>query len=158
MAAQDKAATEARATTTAVAQGVETATAQAQGTGTAIAQANVRKTGTAVAQATTFAATSVAQATEAVSVDATATAVEIAFATAFAFPDETATSGVGEIIEPIRMSMDDFLALYNDPANRPLIWDVRDRDYDEGHIAGAVNIPREETESRLNEFPKDKLI
>ena len=65
----------------------------------------------------------------------------------------------GSAVEPTRMSMDDFMKLYNDPAKRPLIVDVRAKAaFGEGHIAGAVNIPDAETVSRLSEFPKDKLV
>jgi hypothetical protein len=78
-------------------------------------------------------------------------------------PPVAVSSGVPPVssntIEPTRMSMEDFLKLYNDTANRPIIVDVRAQvSYDEGHIAGAVNIPGAEAETRLNELPKDKLI
>jgi hypothetical protein len=62
-------------------------------------------------------------------------------------------------IEAIRMPIEEFIALYSDPAKRPIIVDVRTKQaYDEGHIAGAVSIPDPETEQRLAELPKDKLI
>ncbi len=62
-------------------------------------------------------------------------------------------------VEPVRMPMADFKALYDDPAKRPLIVDVRANDrYAEGHIDGAVNIPDAETEKRLAELPRDKPI
>lgn len=146
MASQEKAASEARATTTAVAQANAASTSQAQGTSTAIAR---RKTSTALA-----AVTSTAKAEAA----ATSTAVEKAFATMMAGGDAT-PSVMAAVIEPIRMPVEEFMKLYNDPANRPLIVDVRAKAaYDEGHIAGAVSIPDPETESRLSEYPKDKLV
>ena len=62
-------------------------------------------------------------------------------------------------IEAIRMPIEEFIALYSDPAKRPIIVDVRTKQaYDEGHIAGAVSIPDPETEQRLAELPKDRLI
>jgi hypothetical protein len=58
-----------------------------------------------------------------------------------------------------RMPLDEFKKLYDDPAKRPLIVDVRAADaYDQGHIAGAVNIPESDVDARIAEFPKDKLI
>lgn len=80
-------------------------------------------------------------------------------------PAPTAVSSVsvpgqtGNGVEPARMSMEDFLKAYNDTANRPVIVDVRAKAaFDEGHIAGAINIPGPEAEARLSELPKDKLI
>jgi len=62
-------------------------------------------------------------------------------------------------IEAIRMPIEEFMTLYSDPAKRPIIVDVRTKQaYDEGHIAGAVSIPDPETETRLAELPKDRLI
>jgi hypothetical protein len=146
MTAQEKAATEAQATTTAVAQAKASSTSQAQGTSTAVVR---RKTSTAVAQVT-----STAQA----EANTTATAIEVAFATMMAGGGATPTA-LQEEIEPIRMPLADFIKLYNDPVNRPIIVDVRSNAaYDEGHIAGAVNIPGFEAEMRLSELPKEKLI
>mgnify|MGYP000601391493 CR=1 FL=1 len=62
-------------------------------------------------------------------------------------------------VEPDRISMADFKALYDDPAKRPLIVDVRAKDrYDAGHIKGSVSIPLSEVGSRLAEVPKDRLV
>lgn len=62
-------------------------------------------------------------------------------------------------LEPDRMSFDEFKALYDDPAKRPLIVDVRAKDrYDEGHIRGSVSVPLSEVGTRLAEVPKDKLV
>ena len=62
-------------------------------------------------------------------------------------------------IEPTRMPIEEFMALYNDPAKRPLIVDVRAKAaYEAGHIDGAISLPDGEMESRLAELPKDKLI
>jgi hypothetical protein len=58
-----------------------------------------------------------------------------------------------------RMAMEQFKALYDDPAKRPFIVDVRPKAaYDEGHIVGAVSIPEAEVDVRIAEFPKDRLI
>jgi hypothetical protein len=58
-----------------------------------------------------------------------------------------------------RMPMEQFKALYDDPAKRPFIVDVRPKaSYDEGHIAGAASIPEAEVDARIAEFPKDRLI
>ena len=75
-------------------------------------------------------------------------------------------SGQGQLGTPApteqpapRMAMDQFKALYDDPAKRPFIVDVRPKAaYDEGHIAGAVSIPEAEVDVRIAEFPKDRLI
>jgi rhodanese-related sulfurtransferase len=57
------------------------------------------------------------------------------------------------------MEMAAFKALYDDPAKRPFIVDVRPKEaYDQGHIKGAVSIPEAEVDVRINEFPKDRLI
>jgi hypothetical protein len=61
--------------------------------------------------------------------------------------------------EPDRLSLADFKKLYDDTANRPMIVDVRGKQsFDEGHITGSVNIPLAETDVRIAEYPKDKLI
>jgi hypothetical protein len=61
--------------------------------------------------------------------------------------------------QPPRMALDEFKALYDDPAKRPLIIDVRAKDaFDAGHIAGAINFPESDVDTRVAELPKDKLI
>jgi hypothetical protein len=61
--------------------------------------------------------------------------------------------------EAPRMPLADFMALYNDPAKRPLIIDVRAKDaYDAGHISGAVSFPEADVDTRYQELPKDKLV
>ncbi|MBF6614103.1 MAG: hypothetical protein IVW55_13335 [Chloroflexi bacterium] len=61
--------------------------------------------------------------------------------------------------DPPRMSLVDFKALYDDPAKRPLIIDVRAKSaYDLGHIKGAISFPEADVDARANELPKDKLI
>jgi hypothetical protein len=58
-----------------------------------------------------------------------------------------------------RMSMEDFKRLYDNPATRPIIIDVRAKQaYDEGHIAGAISFPEADVDARVAELPKDKLI
>jgi 3-mercaptopyruvate sulfurtransferase SseA len=60
---------------------------------------------------------------------------------------------------PPRMPLDQFKALYDDPAKRPMIIDVRAlASYDEGHIAGAISFPEADVDTRINEIPKDKLV
>ncbi|HUS17504.1 MAG TPA: rhodanese-like domain-containing protein, partial [Chloroflexia bacterium] len=58
-----------------------------------------------------------------------------------------------------RMPLDEFKRLYDDPAKRPLIIDVRAKEaYDEGHILGAISFPESDVDTRANELPKDKLV
>ena len=61
--------------------------------------------------------------------------------------------------EPPRMTFDEFMALYNDPARRPVVLDVRTRAaYDKGHIRGAISVPEAEVDARVAEIPKDRLV
>lgn len=61
--------------------------------------------------------------------------------------------------DPPRILLADFKALYDDPAKRPLIVDVRAKDaYDAGHIKGAESFPEADVDTRVNELPKDKLV
>lgn len=61
--------------------------------------------------------------------------------------------------EPPRISLQAFKALYDNPATRPLILDVRDTfAYAEGHIKGAISFPLSDVDSRVKELPKDKPI
>ncbi|MDQ6695791.1 MAG: rhodanese-like domain-containing protein [Chloroflexota bacterium] len=58
-----------------------------------------------------------------------------------------------------RMPIADFKALYDNPAKRPLIIDVRAKDnFDAGHILGATSFPEADVDARYKELPKDKLI
>jgi hypothetical protein len=69
------------------------------------------------------------------------------------------TSTPTEESPPPRMSLQDFKALYDDPAKRPLIIDVRDPDtYAEGHIEGAISFPESDVDARVGELPRDRLI
>ncbi len=79
-------------------------------------------------------------------------------AVALVFPTFTApTPGTGD--SPPRMSLEAFKALYDDPAKRPLIIDVRAAEtYSSGHIAGAISFPEADVDARIAELPKDKLI
>jgi len=57
------------------------------------------------------------------------------------------------------MTLEEFMTLYNDPAKRPLIIDVRAKDiYDQGHIKGAESWPEADIDARVVKLPKDKLI
>ncbi len=61
--------------------------------------------------------------------------------------------------DPPRMPLADFKALYDDPAKRPLILDVRAVDaFDQGHIPGAISFPEADVDARINELPKNRLI
>ena len=61
--------------------------------------------------------------------------------------------------DPPRMSLETFKALYDDPAKRPLIIDVRSADiFAAGHIKGAESFPEADVDTRVKELPKDKLI
>jgi hypothetical protein len=72
--------------------------------------------------------------------------------------DPNATAGPTEEPAP-RMPLADFMTLYNDPAKRPIIIDVRAKEaYDAGHIAGAISFPESDVDTRLSELPKDKLV
>ncbi len=58
-----------------------------------------------------------------------------------------------------RMPVEQFKALYDDPAKRPLIIDVRAKDnFDAGHIKGAISFPESDVDTRVAELPKNKLI
>jgi len=61
--------------------------------------------------------------------------------------------------DPPRMPLDEFKRLYDDPAKRPMIIDVRAAaSFDEGHIAGAISFPEADADTRVSEIPKDKLV
>ena len=61
--------------------------------------------------------------------------------------------------EPPRISLEDFKALYDDPARRPLVIDVRSpATYEEGHIEGAISFPEADVDARVGELPRDRLI
>jgi hypothetical protein len=61
--------------------------------------------------------------------------------------------------EPPRISLQDFKALYDDSARRPLILDVRSSEtYAEGHIEGAISFPEADVDARVGELPRDRLI
>lgn len=58
-----------------------------------------------------------------------------------------------------RMPLTDFKKLYDDPAKRPLIIDVRAKEaFDAGHIEGAISFPEADVDIRVGELPKDKLV
>jgi hypothetical protein len=60
---------------------------------------------------------------------------------------------------PPRISLAAFKALYDDPAQQPLILDVRGLDqYAAGHITGAHSFPESEAPLRVVELPHDRLI
>lgn len=61
--------------------------------------------------------------------------------------------------EPPRIPIAEFKALYDDPAKRPTIIDVRAAQaYDQGHIKGAVSLPESDVDTRVAELPKNKLV
>src|SRR5438876_10041418 len=58
-----------------------------------------------------------------------------------------------------RMTLEDFKKLYDDPAKRPIIIDVRAKEtFDAGHIKGAISFPEADIDTRVGELPKDKLV
>ena len=70
----------------------------------------------------------------------------------------TLPSGSTESDVP-RISMDEFKALYDDPARRPVIIDVRGASgYDAGHIKGAIIFPEDQIAALVSQLPKDKLV
>ena len=61
--------------------------------------------------------------------------------------------------DPPRISLEAFKKMYDDPATRPMIIDVRTADvYAQGHIVGAISFPESDVDARINEIPKDKLV
>jgi hypothetical protein len=69
------------------------------------------------------------------------------------------TPTVVESGPPPRITLPDFKALYDNPATRPFIIDVRwYGSYEEGHIKGAISFPEDEVDARVGELPRDKLI
>jgi len=72
--------------------------------------------------------------------------------------DANATAGPTEEPAP-RMPLEEFKKLYDDPAKRPLIIDVRAKEaFDAGHIEGAISFPESDVDTRIGELPKDKLV
>ena len=70
-----------------------------------------------------------------------------------------ATTAPDEQASVPRITLADFKALYDNPAKRPLIIDVRAKDnYDQGHIDGAISFPEADLDARVKELPKDKLV
>jgi hypothetical protein len=70
-----------------------------------------------------------------------------------------ATAPAASTTDPPRMSLETFKALYDDPAKRPLIIDVRSADiFAAGHIKGSESFPEADVDARVKELPKDKLI
>ena len=60
---------------------------------------------------------------------------------------------------PPRMPLADFKALYDDPAKRPLVIDVRAQDaYETGHIKGSFSAPESDIDALAVKIPKDKLV
>ena len=60
---------------------------------------------------------------------------------------------------PPRISLSAFKTLYDDPAQRPLILDVRGADqYAVGHIPGAQSFPESELDLREATLPTNRLI
>jgi hypothetical protein len=63
------------------------------------------------------------------------------------------------VLEPERMSLEEFKGLYSNPSTRPIVLDVRSpNSFQEKHIAGAQSFPLSEADSRVGELSKDKLI
>lgn len=61
--------------------------------------------------------------------------------------------------EPPRMPLAEFKALYDNPATRPIIVDVRDAGtFAGGHIQGAVSVPESDLPTLYPKIPKDKLV
>lgn len=61
--------------------------------------------------------------------------------------------------EAPRISIAEFKAMYDDPANKPLVLDVRVESlYEEGHIAGAISFPEAYVDYRVDELPRDRMI
>jgi Rhodanese-like domain len=75
--------------------------------------------------------------------------------------NNTGVSPTVDASTPPRMAIGEFKALYDDPAKRPLIIDVRPvASFAEGHIGGSVSMPESDIDTLVaaNKVPKDKLI
>ena len=72
----------------------------------------------------------------------------------------TGAATAGPTAEPApRLALADFKALYDTPATRPLILDVRSQAaYDEGHIVDAISFPETDVDTRVGELPHNRLI
>jgi 3-mercaptopyruvate sulfurtransferase SseA len=69
------------------------------------------------------------------------------------------TAPVAPGSDPPRMSLETFKKLYDDPAQRPMIIDVRAvESYQAGHIKGSISFPESDVDARVSEIPKDKLV
>jgi rhodanese-related sulfurtransferase len=56
-----------------------------------------------------------------------------------------------------RISPTEFESIYND--SKPLVFDVRKKsEYDSEHIVGAINVPLNEINEHLSQFPKEKFF
>lgn len=74
-------------------------------------------------------------------------------------PTTAANAPTASADDAPRMPLADFMTLYNDPAKRPMIIDVRAKEaFDAGHIAGAISFPEADVDTRYIELPKDKLV
>ncbi|MGA7730957.1 MAG: CHAT domain-containing protein [Chloroflexia bacterium] len=75
--------------------------------------------------------------------------------------EETATAQAAAPLplQPPRISMEEFKQLYDDPATRPVIVDVRAAAaFGDGHIAGAISVPEAEVDGQLDRIPSDQLV
>jgi Rhodanese-like domain len=94
--------------------------------------------------------------------DATPTSKSVApTATTVSSTGPTGPTATTAANTPPRMAIGDFKALYDDPAKRPLIVDVRPvASYAEGHIGGSVSMPETDIDTLVtnNQVPKDKMI
>lgn len=74
-------------------------------------------------------------------------------------PTNAGPAPTAEGADAPRISLDDFKKLYDDPAKRPVIIDVRAVDaFDQGHIVGAVSVPESDIDTRYKEIPQGKLV
>jgi rhodanese-related sulfurtransferase len=72
---------------------------------------------------------------------------------------QLASGGEASPQAPPRISLAAFKALYDDPARRPLILDVRGPDqYAAGHVPGAQSFPESELDLRVAMLPRDRPI
>ncbi len=72
---------------------------------------------------------------------------------------QLASSGEASPGAPPRISLAAFKVLYDNPAKRPLILDVRAADqYAVGHISGAQSFPESELNLRVTALPRDRVI
>lgn len=72
-------------------------------------------------------------------------------------PTATPAAAPAKTAEPATLSVQEVKALLDTP-NRPPLFDARPKaSYDAGHLPGAISLPLDELERRIEEVPRDRL-